>query len=103
MNDVLKLGTCCVCGNRGRLSDMEMCFSCHARGMIATEALQEWLRCLLNGLDRESDQEATARAEVLRSSLGSLSRPLADLCRLLETSSPQETIAASEIQDGWCY
>jgi hypothetical protein len=103
MRDVLKLGTCCVCGNRGRLSEAAMCLSCHARGSVAAEALLEWLRCLRLGLDRESDQEATARAEVLRSSLGSLSRPLGELCRLLEASSPVETIGVSEVQDGWSW
>jgi hypothetical protein len=50
-NEVLRMGSCCVCGSRGRLSDVGVCLSCHACATAAAEALQEWLHFLRSGLD----------------------------------------------------
>jgi hypothetical protein len=98
-NDVLRMGCCCVCGSRGRLSDIGACLSCHARAYAAAEALREWVHFLRHGLE---DGEAAPDWEELRGNLAGLARPLGDLCRILEASAHREGVEA-ELQEGWCW
>jgi hypothetical protein len=110
-NDVLRMGCCCVCKSRGRLSDLGVCLSCHARACAVAEALREWAHFLRVGLE-DQGEEATPDAEELRDSLGGLAEPLGELCRVTTPVSPgyrhasemsAEIPAASAGEAPWPY
>jgi hypothetical protein len=101
--DVLRFGSCSVCGSRRRLSDIGVCLSCHARTCAAAaESLQEWVRFLQHGLEHEEEQPSPG-AEAVRGSLVSLSRPLSELCQQLEASALRESVGTGEAAEGWCW